>query len=126
MNKIIIYIVLSIVLLGGAFYFIKPQSPSPIVNTDQQSPERVFELVVRDSKLFSGPAVLQVNQGDSVRIKITADMSDELHVHGYDKSVELIKDQPVELSFVADVAGRFPYELEEKEIDLGELIVNPK
>lgn len=125
MNKSIIYIVLGVVLLTGAFYFIKPQAPVPIVNTDQQ-PEKVFEIVVKDSKLFSGPTALQVNQGDLVRIKITADMADELHVHGYDKSVELIKDQPTELSFVADVAGRFPYELEEKEIGLGELIVNPK
>jgi len=47
-----------------------------------------------------------VLKGDDVVIKITTDEDEELHLHGYDKSVELKKDQPAELSFNANLTGR--------------------
>src|SRR5438094_5991541 len=56
----------------------RPTLPSPATH------DRTFELGIKNGKLVSGPALLQVHEGDEVILDIAADRSDELHVHGYD------------------------------------------
>lgn len=123
MNKLIIYIALGVLVLGGLFYFLKPQ-PAPVVNQD--SSIKVFQLVVADRKLVAGPNVIQVNQGDSVTIGITADETNELHLHGYDLEVAFEKNSYSTISLVANLSGRFALELHEGKIEIGALEVLPK
>jgi hypothetical protein len=82
--------------------------------------------MVKNRKLVSGPAILTAIQGDDVTIKITADEDEELHLHGYDKAVDLEKDKPAELHFTANLTGNFPYELEHSSTEIGSLQVQPK
>ena len=95
--------------------------PPPAAPTAQR-----FELVVKDKKLISGPAVLSVVQGTPVTLGITVDHHDELHLHGYDLSLKLPTAQRSELSFVADKSGRFEFELHHSHLDLGVLEVQPQ
>lgn len=135
----VVYIVIGIVVLVGLFFLFKPNSQAPVPqdnsNTTQQvsspsaQPEsnvKTFELVVENKKLVSGPETIKVTQGDQVEIKITADEAEELHVHGYDESVELEPNKQATLSFVANTSGRFDFELEKSKTDLGALEVQPK
>ncbi len=136
----LIYIFIGALLLAGLFLFVKSQnktaqdsmmqsSANPVqasTNSGQVAHTKTFELEVKNRKLVSGSDSLQVNQGDNVTIKITVDEDDELHLHGYDKSVDLTANQPDELNFVANVTGRFPYELEHSKTELGALEVLPK
>lgn len=117
--KIILYGVIALVIVSGLFWAFKPDSETaPLPG--------VFTLVVKNKARVSGPETLTVKQGDTVTIRITSDVPEELHLHGYDKSVDLEKDVQAELVFVADITGRFPYELEKSKTEIGALEVLPK
>ena len=49
--------------------------------------------------------------GTPVRLSITSDAADEVHVHGYDEEAALEPGIPAELSFDATVPGVFEVEL---------------
>jgi plastocyanin len=127
--KPVTFVILAVVILGGAFFIFSPQKQSATntpLATATTTQAKVFELVVTGRKLVSGPATLQATEGDTVTIKITVDEDTELHLHGYDKHVDLTKNQPGELTFTANLTGRFSYELEESKTDIGTLEVSPK
>ena len=130
-TKTVVYLIITAALLIGIFYLIKPKSieETQLTNPVAQEPvvsEKIFEMVVKARKIVSGRGDLKANEGDQVTIKITVDEPEELHIHGYDKSVELEKDVLGELSFIATLTGRFPFELENSKTELGALEVLPK
>jgi hypothetical protein len=55
---------------------------------------------------------VDVLRGRTVRLRVTADVSDEVHVHGYDRFAEVAPDRPAIIEFVADIEGIFEVELE--------------
>lgn len=136
--------VLAAVVLAGLFLWMRPAPPpaletAPTVAATAASQPvvpvppvavapvaQVFELVVKEKKLISGPAVFSVTQGTPVTLRITVDHHDELHLHGYDLTLKLPTAQTAELSFVADKSGRFEYELHHSHVDLGVLEVQPQ
>ncbi len=137
--NLVAYLGLAAVLLIGLFLIIKSQQSTSVVQTQTstesskistnsagQTNTKTFELVVKNRKLVIGPETLTVNQGDNVTIKTTVDEDEELHLHGYDKSVDITKNQPAELKFIANLTGRFPYELEHSKTEIGALEVLPK
>jgi plastocyanin len=92
----------------------------------QDSTKKTFNAVIKNNQLVSGGGTLPVTQGDEVTITITSDTPDSLHLHGYDKSVNLEKNKPASLTFTANLSGRFEYELEDSQLSLGALEVQPK
>ncbi len=137
----LIYLFVGVIVLIGLFYILKPktaQTPSetstpttsstqPIASSSAQpSASKSFDLVVKNKKLVSGPETLKVTEGDQVTINITNDEVEELHLHGYDKSVDLEANKPAKLEFTANLTGRFPYELEKSKTEIGALEVQPK
>ncbi len=136
----LIYLIIGVIVLVGLFYLLKPKTPSPTEtpapstssaeptasSSAQISNSKSFDLVVKNKKLVSGPDTLKVTEGDQVTINITSDEDEELHLHGYDKSVDLTKNQPSSLTFQAILTGRFPYELEKSKTEIGALEVQPK
>ena len=72
------------------------------------------------------PEEISANEGDQVTLSIESDEPLELHVHGYDLEREVGPGQTVELSFRADLTGRFEIENHETEQELGELQVRPR
>jgi hypothetical protein len=61
--------------------------------------------------------------GKPVVITVTSDATDEIHVHGYDKSADVRAGAPATITFVADKPGVFEVELHEKGLKLFELEV---
>jgi hypothetical protein len=55
---------------------------------------------------------------------VTADQTDEVHRHGYDRKVDIAPGRPAVLEFTADVPGVFEVELEEASLKLVELQVS--
>jgi hypothetical protein len=81
-------------------------------------PDRtVIEVTYRDGAV-QGPTSFTVTQGDRVRIVVDADVSDEVHLHGYDLMADVTPEDPARIDFVANAAGVFEVELE----DAGELL----
>jgi hypothetical protein len=84
-------------------------SPSP---TGSPVPDRtVIEVTYRDGAV-QGPTSFTVTQGDRVRLLVHADVSDEVHFHGYDLSADVTPQDPARIDFVANAAGVFEVELE--------------
>ena len=54
---------------------------------------------------------MPVPAGEQVTLVITADVADEVHVHGYDLTAELAPGTPAELTFDATLPGVFEVEL---------------
>lgn len=83
------------------------ESPAP-----SPEPERTLIEVVYRNGAVQGPTTRQATQGDDVRLVVRADVSDEVHFHGYDLSADVAPGQPAQIDFVATDAGVFEVELE--------------
>lgn len=136
--KSILFIVIGVVLLGGIFLVVRSEqnTSSPISSSNQiqrttptiektHPQNSSFTLRIANKKLIASPSTITVQKNQMVIIHIKSDEEDELHLHGYDKSVELSKDDLATLAFKADTAGRFPFELENAKAELGVLEVQP-
>ena len=77
-------------------------------------------------QLASGPERISVPQGTELVLRITSDHADELHLHGYDRALKLAAGVPGELRLVANLSGRFEYELHHAHTALGALEVQPQ
>jgi FtsP/CotA-like multicopper oxidase with cupredoxin domain len=102
------------------------KAPATAQREAQPSGVKTFALIVRGGRLASGSSVIQVREGDRVRLELTTDTSDELHVHGYDLHLKTRSGELVSLNFVAKRTGRFALELHRAELELGALEVYPR
>jgi len=89
-------------------------------------PAIAYSLGLKNGRLVSGPAVLQVKAGDRITLKIASNNSDELHVHGYDLRLRIKPEEVVNLDFTANRTGRFGLELHRAHAELGALEVYPQ
>ncbi len=71
------------------------------------------------------PQTIEVTKGETVRFTARSERDDEIHVHGYDRTVEAPAGRTVSLSFTADIEGIFEIELEDAGEKIGELEVRP-
>lgn len=62
-----------------------------------------------------------VRRGSPVRIAVTADVADEVHVHSYDKKADTVPGCPTAIDFVANIPGTVEVELENKGLHLFDL-----
>jgi hypothetical protein len=125
-------------LTVGLYFALRPggdddgaaTTPTAPVSTAQgttvtSKPLTLINLTVRNGKPVGGIATPKVREGDVVGLKVTADVSDEVHVHGYDLSADVTPDEPAMIEFEADTVGRFEIELENRKELLAELSVEP-
>ena len=66
-----------------------------------------------------------VSQGDRVVIVVTSDVSDHVHLHGYDIMRDVAPGQIARLRFRATVPGRFEVELEDRSLQIADITVQP-
>ena len=118
------FIGIGILILAGLFFIMNPATNSSNKLKIQPKTD-VFILAVKNRKLVEGKSTLTANQGDNVIIKITVDENEELHLHGYNYHIDVQKNKQGELSFKANISGRFPFELEHSKTELGSLEVAP-
>jgi hypothetical protein len=111
--------VASVVLLVVLFLLLRPGDD----DSNGVGPS-VIEVTYRDGTV-QGPTSFTATQGDAVRIVIDADVSDEVHVHGYDLMADVTPDDPATIDFVANAPGVFEVELEDAGTLLFELEIVP-
>lgn len=93
------------------------------VTSAAASATRTIALAVSGGKVTPAVGRVEVERGTMVRLVVTADVADELHVHGYDKDVELRAGRPVTLHWVADLPGVFDVETHRTGTVLVQLMV---
>ncbi len=84
-----------------------PPSPTVIVDAAQ-----VVTVDYRDGEVTGGGRV-EVRRDSEVLLRVTSDVADEVHVHGYDQEANVSPTRPAEIRFTADLPGVFEVELEE-------------
>ena len=80
-------------------------------------------ITVTDGAPEGGVRTAAVDLGDQVELVITSDTADEVHVHGYDLTVDVAPGEPATLSFTADKPGVWEIELHDAGSVLLELQV---
>jgi hypothetical protein len=86
---------------------------------------RVTTIVIKHGKPVGGIADLTYNKGEQVRFKVDSDVSDEVHMHGYDIMKDVKAGGSVSFDFPATIEGVFEAELEGRKEQILELTVNP-
>lgn len=92
-------------------------SPSP-----EPEPRFTVEVTVTNGNV-KGPKAVEVKTGEEVSIAVTSDEADHVHVHGYDRLIDLEPGKRGVLRFTADIPGVWEVELEDAHELLFELKV---
>ena len=71
------------------------------------------EVTVSGGQVSGDTGRVPVAAGEQVTLVVTSDVTDEIHVHGYDLTVAIAPSRPAQLAFTATVAGVFEVELHE-------------
>ena len=114
-----IVVAVGAVALIGLFVLLRPGGSSKRDKT-----EIVLEVTYADGSLHH-PTQTTVNKDSPVRIVVTSDVADEVHVHGYDLKADVGPGLPGTVQFQATIPGTFEVELEGLGLLLFELEVKP-
>jgi len=106
-----IAVVLLVVLSGGG--------------SSDSTTKGVTTITIKNGKPVGGIAQLTYNEGEQVRFKVDSDVSDEVHMHGYDIMKDVKAGGSVSFDFPATIEGVFEAELEGRKEQIVELTVNP-
>jgi heme/copper-type cytochrome/quinol oxidase subunit 2 len=84
---------------------------------------KTIKVAVKGGKVVPSAHREKVPQGDTVRLVVTTDTADEVHVHGYDLKKDVAAGKTGTIEFVADQSGVFEVELESAALQLLQLEV---
>ncbi|HEV2889602.1 MAG TPA: hypothetical protein VGX28_04430 [Frankiaceae bacterium] len=81
----------------------------------------VVTATVKDGKVEAPSRSVSVKRGTKVRLEITSDVGDEVHVHTYDLKEDVTPGCPSAIEFVANIPGQVEVELEKSHVDVLEI-----
>ncbi|MEU4555918.1 hypothetical protein [Micromonospora violae] len=85
--------------------------------------DREITVTIAKRKIDPPTGRVTVSKGELIRITVTSDVPDELHVHGYDLGARLPAGTPGSVEFRADKTGLFEVETHDTELVLFQLVV---
>lgn len=89
-------------------------SPSTPASTADVTVDVTVDVTIAGGKVSAGQqSVVKAKAGQSVRINAVSDVADSLHVHGYDRTLELKPGKPARLEFTTGTKGIFEVETHE-------------
>lgn len=98
------------------------EAPTTAQAQDPNAPQRIV-VVVRNGQPVGGVKRPEIEQGKRVVLVVRSDVSDHMHLHGYDLLADVAPGQPGRIRFRADLVGRFDLELEDRAVLIAELEV---
>lgn len=107
------------------------ETETPVTTTDMQTETtdsaapKVVRITVTNGLPAGGIVRQSVGKGDRVVIVVDSDVSDEIHVHGYDLKKDVTAGGTARIPFRATIPGRFEVELEGRGTQIAELTVSP-
>lgn len=104
----------------------KPNPSTPYNTTDpsREQADVTVNVSIAGGKVTPSGASIKVKAGQTVLITAVSDTADELHVHGYDKTLDLKPGKPGWVKFTADAKGTFEVETHESGKLLAKLVVS--
>ena len=99
-----------------------PSTPSSSASVS--SAVQRLTLTVANGKVTGDTGRIKVKLGSVVRLVVTSDVADEVHVHTYDKHLDLAVGQTGTLTFTANIPAIVEIELERSKLLLTRLQVS--
>lgn len=93
-------------------------APAPSANT------QVVGVSLKDGRATPNGDRLTVAKGTILRLEITSDHDDEVHVHGYDIEIRVSAGATVTKDITLDQVGRFEIESHEPALTIVQLVVS--
>jgi FtsP/CotA-like multicopper oxidase with cupredoxin domain len=131
-NQRIALVVVALLVAVAAFALARPgdddggdggaQTPPPADTGSTTTGERtdtqpapkpkpeIARIRIRGGAVAGGPSRIEVTNGETVRIVVSADAPDEIHLHGYDITRNAAPGRPARFGFRADNEGIFEIE----------------
>jgi hypothetical protein len=94
-------------------------------DTSSNAGGTVPTIVVKNGEPVGGIKELTYNKGEQIHFVVDSDVSDEVHMHGYDIMKDVKAGGSVSFDFPATLEGVFEAELEGRKEQILELTVNP-
>ena len=98
------------------------EAPTTTEAENPDEPQRIV-IVVRDGQPVGGVKRPEIDEGKRVVLIVRSDVSDHMHLHGYNLLADVAPGQPGRIRFRADLVGRFDLELEDRAVLIAELEV---
>lgn len=97
-----------------------PSAAAPAGRSAAASPEqepvaapRLIEVTYRGGEVTGVEPRVPVSLGESVVLRVSSDVAEQIHVHGYDLDADVPAGGTGEVAFIADLAGSWEVELHE-------------
>jgi hypothetical protein len=143
MNKVVLGLAGAAILVG-LFFVLRPGDdeddeaaplPPPTTNattttrrtttTAKPAGPTTVRIVFRRGRVVGGLRRARLERGELAVLVVRADVSDHVHLHGYDVIRDVSPGRPVRLRFRASIPGRFDVELEDRHLQIAQLEVRP-
>jgi hypothetical protein len=95
-----------------------PRPPSP-------PPPARIRIVLRDGQPVGGVRRVTVAKGRRVVLVVSADVTDHVHVHGYDVMRDVAPGRPARFAFRATIVGTVEVELEDRRLPIARVTAKP-
>lgn len=102
-----------------------PPPPSAVASgVPSPDVDQTITRAVTGGKVAGGSVRVPVKLGSTVRLVVTSDVSDELHLHVYDVKEPVTPGRPSEIVFTADVPGQIELDLEGARLTVVRLVIS--
>ena len=97
---------------------------APGTTDEAAAAPRTVSLRYAGGAVTGGSQRVTVDAGEEVRLEVTSDVDEEVHVHGYDLVVPVAAGETAAVDVVGDLPGVWEVELHESGDVLAELVVS--
>jgi plastocyanin len=102
----------------------KTNTPSNTADPSHDQADVTINVTVANGKVSPSGASIKVKAGQTVLITAVSDADEELHIHGYDKELELAPGKPQSVKFTANMKGTFEVETHKSGKLVAKLVVS--
>ncbi|NEA30968.1 cupredoxin domain-containing protein [Streptomyces sp. SID13031] len=100
------------------------KSPSNTADPSGEQADVTVNVTVANGKVNPSGSSIKVKAGQTVLITAISDTDEELHIHGYDKELELKPGKPASVKFLANMKGTFEVETHKSGKLVAKLVVS--
>jgi hypothetical protein len=99
-------------------------SPASGSTSETSEPDvRTLQITVTGKKVTPAPARVDLASGTRLRLVITVDHDDEVHVHGFEVEREVTAGKPVTIDLTGGEPGLYEVETHDPELRLLQVLV---
>lgn len=137
-KKALVYLGAASTVLACAFLYVQfktqyaaepiPDLPAATLQAQPQNTAAasIPQIRIQKGKLQTEPVRLKVKEGETARMQVLSDETDELHVHGIDQKFVIFANQLTTIEIPTRHTGSFELETHDRPMTIGVLEVHPK